>query len=156
MNNMPEEIKLRMSKATPDQVNRVREWFQKLEELLDDEKTDSSDYGRWISAHYQEVADDWERILMGYDVLIENACDKSLSYLDFKPEIKTAITMASGVGELIDAAEKVYSFKDAMTTDGPRALILALAMIDLHKAAEKLKQGRASKPSSGQNPEHSA
>lgn len=89
---MPEEIKLRMARAYPDQVQRVREWFQKLEEILDDEKTTSADYGAWIAGHYHEVSSDWERILFGYDTLIENVCDQTKSYLEFKPEIKEAIS----------------------------------------------------------------
>lgn len=51
-----------------------------------------------------------------------------------------------GVGELVEAAEKVYQLRDAMHANGPSALIIALAMIDLHKATEKVRQGSASNP----------
>jgi hypothetical protein len=144
---MPEEIKMRMARAYPDQVQRVREWFQKLDELLDDEKSTSDDYGRWISGHYHEVANDWERILFGYDTLIENVCDQTKSYLEFKPEILDAFALANEVGELVAAAEKVYEMRNMMQGQGPSALIVALAMMDLQKAVQKVKQGSASKPS---------
>jgi hypothetical protein len=28
------------------------------------------------------------RVIMGFEVLVDNACDPDLDYLDFKPEIK--------------------------------------------------------------------
>jgi hypothetical protein len=102
---MAEEIKMRMARAMPEQVQRLREWFQKLEELLEDEKTDSGDYGRWISAHYHEIAYEWERILFGYDVLVDNVCDKSLSYLEYRPEIAMAFALANKVNEIREEAE---------------------------------------------------
>jgi hypothetical protein len=58
-----------------------------------------------------------------------------------------AAQSAGGVGELVEAAEKVYQLRDVMHADGPSALIVALAMIDLQRAAENVRQGRASKPS---------
>jgi hypothetical protein len=61
------------------------------------------------------------------------------------------ILEANGVGELVEAAEKVYQLRDAMHADGPSALIIALAMIDLHKAAEHVRQGSASKPPNAGN-----
>lgn len=52
----------------------------------------------------------------------------------------------SGVGELVQAAENVYGLRDHMFSNGEMALKLAAAMIDLHNAAEKIRQGSASKP----------
>jgi hypothetical protein len=150
---MPEEIKLRMARAYPDQVQRVREWFQKLEELLDDERTSSSDYGIWISAHYHEVANDWERILFGYDTLIENVCDQTKSYLEFKPEILSAFALAKRVGELVEAAEKVLSYRGMITEYPPRTMVEHLERIPksaldrLAAAVQKIQQGRPSEPS---------
>lgn len=57
-----------------------------------------------------------------------------------------ALDRTDGVGELVQAAEKVYQLRDAMHANGPSALIIALAMIDLQKAADKVQQGMASKP----------
>lgn len=154
---MPEEIKMKMARAYPDQLQRTREWFQKIEEMLDDEGSGPFEVGAFIMKTFEKNRiDEYERILFGYETLIDNACDQTKSYLEFKPEILVAIAVASRAEELVDAAEKVFMFKDVITTAGPHVLPLALAMIDLHKATEKVKQGMASKPSAGQNPEHSA
>jgi hypothetical protein len=142
---MPEEIKLRMARAYPDQVQKVREWFQKLDEMVSSDSGDA--VGDWLLTSYPEIENEWERILFGYDTLIENACDQTKSYLEFKPEILDAFARANGIGELVAAAEKVYEMRNMMQGQGPSALIVALAMIDLQKAVEKVKQGSASKPS---------
>jgi len=146
---MSEQIKLRMARAYPEQVQRVREWFQKLEELLDDEKTTSSDYGIWISAHYHEVANDWERILFGYDTLIENVCDQTKSFLEFKPEIKEAMEMASGVGELIRAVGNYLEWlNDPRLSLADSNLTTANKYMDaIEQTYKKIVAGEASKPS---------
>jgi len=88
---MAEQIGLRMARAYPDEIQRVREWFQKLEEVLEDDYNSDADYGQWLREHYHEVQNSYERILFGYETMFDNACDPLLGYLDFKPEIKAKI-----------------------------------------------------------------
>jgi hypothetical protein len=60
--------------------------------------------------------------------------------------MKDRSAQADGAGELVEATEKVYQLRDVMRADRPSALIVALAMIDLQRAAEKVRQASASKP----------
>lgn len=84
---MAEQIQLRCARAYPKQIQKVREWFQQLEDVMEDEHNAASDYGDWLSKHHHEVEGEWERILFGYETMFDNACDPNLSYLAFKPEI---------------------------------------------------------------------
>lgn len=70
-------------------------------------------------------------------------------------EIGQLVKQGDGVGELVEAAEKVFAFRNVMFSNGPHTLPLALAMIDLQEAAEKIKQGSSPAPAAGQNPEQS-
>lgn len=84
---MAEPMQLRCARAYPKQIQKVREWFQQLEDVMDDEHNDASDYGDWLRSHYHEVEGEWERILFGYETMFNNACNPNLTYLEFKPEI---------------------------------------------------------------------
>lgn len=53
------------ARAHPDQVQRVREWFQKLKEELANPHKGSDDVGCWMRGTYYKIANDWERILFG-------------------------------------------------------------------------------------------
>jgi hypothetical protein len=140
---MAEEVKLRMARAYPDQVQRMREWFQGLENIMHDETAENEDVSMWINQHYQEVANDWERILFGYDTLIENVCDQTKSYLEFKPEILAAFALAKKAEELRSLAQFIVNNKKNFVI-GDRDGV-ASATID--KLAAILEVGEASKPS---------
>jgi hypothetical protein len=89
---MSKALQLRMARASQEQLDTLRKWFQELEAMLEDEKSDMHDIGQFVSKTYEaRRIDEYERILMGYETMIENACDQSLTYLDFKPEIKAAM-----------------------------------------------------------------
>lgn len=84
----PQPVSLRQARAMPDQIEEVRQWFRELERVVDSE---SEDVGEWVERNYGRVRSEWERIVFGYEVLVNNACDPDLSYLDWKPEIKAAL-----------------------------------------------------------------
>lgn len=89
---MVEQIQLKMARAFPSQIDATRKWFQKLEELMDDEGNGPFEIGAYVLKTFeQNRIDEYERILSGYETLIENACDQSKPYLDWKPEIKVLI-----------------------------------------------------------------
>lgn len=90
---MNEQISLRMARAYPEQIQTMREWLDKIKEMLD---TDYSfdDIGQFVVATFESRRiDEYERILLGYETLIENVCDQSLSYLELKPEILSAMAV---------------------------------------------------------------
>ena len=77
---------------------------------------------------------------------VKNMMYHGLKLLQMCQVNETEAPTEDGVGELVEAAEKVYQLRDVMHAAGPSALIVALAMIDLDKAAEKVRQESASKP----------
>lgn len=89
---MPEAVAMKMARAMPSQIEATRQWFQKLEELMEDEGNGPFEIGAYVLKTFeQNRIDEYERILFGYETLVENACDQSLSYLEWKPEIKKAL-----------------------------------------------------------------
>lgn len=87
MSEERKEYHVKMAKANPDEVDKLRQFFQALEEMIDDPDRSAEVIGRWVCDNLPE----WERTVIGYTVMFENACDPALSYLEFKPEIKAAL-----------------------------------------------------------------
>jgi hypothetical protein len=107
---MAEEIHyITAARARPEQVQRVREWFQELEEVLDADK-DYHEVGHWLLSTYPRVDNEWERILFGYETIVENACDPTLSYLDFKPEIKAAMRQVVVLNRLLHIIVRLIDY----------------------------------------------
>ena len=88
---MKEVHTLRMAKAPQSDIDAVRQFLQTLEEKMICEETSDEDLVHWLAQAYTEIDGLWERILFGYETLVANACDPSLTYLDYKPEIKQAM-----------------------------------------------------------------
>lgn len=107
---------MRMAKAPQEHIDTLRKWMQFNDELStinplnkfewewflkdweEDERfipiikhcTDDEGFNwEYYWDYYQrEIAHIHGRILMGYDVLVDNVCDPDLDYLDYKPELK--------------------------------------------------------------------
>jgi hypothetical protein len=107
---------MRMAKAPQEHVDKLRHWMQFNDELCKIDPTnefewdefkkdweDEEDFTKIIKHCEDDQGFTWEyymdyyqshiswihmRIIMGFEVLIDNACDPDLDYLDFKPEIK--------------------------------------------------------------------
>lgn len=103
-----------MAKAPQAHIDRLRIWLQfndelcKIhpdyqwkefkEEFAEEDWQDiinhcENEEGRFELEYYfdyyqRHISYLYGRILMGYEVLVDNACDPKLDYLDFKPEIK--------------------------------------------------------------------
>ena len=99
-------MRLRMGKAPKSELERIRRFFDELEEI-NHESDDIEKLGEFIYSWLQSPNFSIERVLMGYQVLIDNACDPSLDYLDFKPEIKDAINAFEKTKQLNYEAEDV-------------------------------------------------
>ncbi len=83
---MPRTI--RVARCSQTDIEQMRTFFFALEEKID--TVDEYELGKWITDNYTDgCGRHWQRLVFGYETLLENACDPSLSYLDWKPEIKT-------------------------------------------------------------------
>lgn len=110
---------MRMAKAPQEHVDRLREWMQFNDELCHIDPTNSYEWNRFkddwndderflkIIKHCEDDEGfNWEyyldyfranishihmRIIFGYEVLVDNACDPELDYLDYNKEIKEAL-----------------------------------------------------------------
>jgi hypothetical protein len=90
--SMSEAHGMRMARAYPEQIQAMREWFNRIEELLDQAGDNHQEIGEFVEKTFAaNRIDEYERILFGYETLIENACDPTLTYLEFKPEILAAM-----------------------------------------------------------------
>jgi hypothetical protein len=89
---MAEVQGMTVAKATPEDITAMREFLFQLEEKVNDPENSLSEIGKFVHARFNsECGCHFQRILFGYETLIDNACDPSLSYLDWKPEIKKAL-----------------------------------------------------------------
>lgn len=110
-----------MAKAPQEHVDRLRIWMQFNDELMKIDPTNQKEWNSfkadWIDEENQdfqkiinELENDegfcWEyyqsyfqqyishiymRIIWGYEILVKNACDPELDYLDYNKSIKTAL-----------------------------------------------------------------
>jgi hypothetical protein len=77
----------------------------------------------------RERIDEYERVIFGYETLIENVCDPQLSYLDFKPELKTALTANAELrAALTSAADYMDLWTVETVADPPAGSLEALAV----------------------------
>lgn len=82
----------------PADVDRMRQFFIELEDLLDDEQEsffDECAVGEWLVANYCRIRYDWNRLLFAYETMYENACDPTVRHLEWKPEIKALLEHAA-------------------------------------------------------------
>jgi hypothetical protein len=105
---------MKMAKAPQKHVDKLRHWLQfndefcKIDPYYEWEKfkidwEDNEDFLPIIKHCEDDNRFNWEyymdyyqshiswihmRVIMGYEVLVENVCDPDLDYLDYKPELK--------------------------------------------------------------------
>ena len=82
---MSESTQMKMAKASNHDLERVQNFFEELQDLINaDDPIDIADFTK---ANFP-CSGSWQRVVHGYSVLIDNAADPGLTYLDWKPEIK--------------------------------------------------------------------
>jgi hypothetical protein len=87
-------IPLRMARATCDDLKGLREFFQELSETMERGAPDAS-LGYVVVKYWRGLVETaWERVLMGYEVMLANACDPTASTLEWKPDIARALAAA--------------------------------------------------------------
>lgn len=85
---MPETHQIRMAKASQSDVDEVQSFLSELEEKTDNYDVSDGELGEWVNQNFHRVYGKYERILVGFSVLVDNMCDQNLDYLDYTPEIK--------------------------------------------------------------------
>ncbi len=101
---------MKMAKASADDLRRVREFFEMLEEvierrtyttdedtgepqIIDDERLLALIRQMW-SERGLGVVSSWFRVVYGCQVLIDNCCDPDADTLEFRPDIAKAMEAA--------------------------------------------------------------
>ncbi len=107
---------MRMAKAPQEHVDKLRKWLQFNDELCKIDPTneyewdelkkdweDDEDFMPIIKHCEDDKGFNWEyymdyyqshiswihmRVIIGFEVLVDNVCDPDLDYLEYKPEIK--------------------------------------------------------------------
>ena len=106
---MSKEIQVKMAKASDDDLRRVREFFQMIEEVVEygtwtpdefgvSEDVDDSRLVELIRAMWNErglgVGSSWFRVVCGCGILIDNCCDPDVATLEWRPDIAKAMEAA--------------------------------------------------------------
>jgi len=94
---------MRMAKAPQEHVDKLRKWMQFNDELCKIDPTNDYDFMPIIKHCEDDKGFNWEyymdyyqshiswihmRVIIGFEVLVDNVCDPDLDYLEYKPEIK--------------------------------------------------------------------
>jgi hypothetical protein len=76
-----------MAKASKEEWEKVMRWVHDLDEELKYPTKDDKELGDWL----RKTAPNLFRVVFGYQVLVDNACDPNADALEFKPEIVAAM-----------------------------------------------------------------
>lgn len=76
-------------------VDRIRLFFEELEDFIDESESDECAVGEWLNTNYCRIRYDWSRLLFAYETIYANACDPTVRHLEWKPEIKAALEIAA-------------------------------------------------------------
>lgn len=81
------------AKCSTEDLGQVREFLRKLEELV--HAGSHKDLVEFVERNFEHhCGRHYERLIFGYETLVENACDPNVSHLEWKPEIKHLIEEA--------------------------------------------------------------
>lgn len=93
---MEKEHGMTCARATQTDLDEMREFLFEIENMIADQSKDFEAIGRFVNGQFHaRCGRHFQRVLFGYETLVDNACDPSLLYLDWKPEIKEALTVAN-------------------------------------------------------------
>lgn len=99
-------MEIKVSAATLEDTDRIRQFFVDLEDVLDGDYTHDS-LGEWLEICYPHIKHDWQRLIFAYETVYENACDLTSRTLEWKPEIAQALdAWKASAGARLIAAER--------------------------------------------------
>lgn len=77
---------VKVAKATRDNIDALSDFLNELEDIEENEYAcDRDSLVWWIKSN---IPTHWRKVTFGCEVLIDNACDPNLDYLEFKPAIR--------------------------------------------------------------------
>jgi len=88
---------MKVAKADKEEWEKVMRWVHALDEELKYPEKSDDEFGAWV----RTTAPCLFRVVFGYQILVDNACDPDADTLEFKPEIVKAMDAY----EAIDAAK---------------------------------------------------
>lgn len=97
---------MKMARAKDSDITELLEFLRDLETQMSE--CDNTTLGRWVGDHFPDVKHGYERILFGYTVMFENACDPTKDTLEWKPEISRA--MSDENKAVVEAAKDVVAW----------------------------------------------
>jgi hypothetical protein len=81
------------AKCSPDDIDQIRAFLQKLETLV--HSGTHKDLVEFVEKNFDHLCGrHYQRLIFGYETLLENACDPSVTHLAWKPELKHLIEEA--------------------------------------------------------------
>jgi len=99
---------MKMAKASDEEIQTMRDFMLFLENAIengfvleaDDTERDldgDKEIMDEIEKRWGKAGAAWRRVIEGFDVLVHGCCDPDLDYLEWKPEIRAALNLASKV-----------------------------------------------------------
>ena len=86
--NMPETIHMTAARCMPEALETMRQWLWDFEEKLEYGVADNDEFVNWLQATYQHgLGMHWQRLIFGYETLVDNACDETKDHLAWKHDI---------------------------------------------------------------------
>ena len=94
---------LKMAKSSPEEMEKMLEFFNGLEEIFEGEFEQDDIFGdfdedqreavgKYVVEWWDKFLDgSWGRFYWGFDTLLRSAADPDLDYLEWKPEIKAIL-----------------------------------------------------------------
>lgn len=79
---------MKVGKASQASIEALFTFLENLEEKIDDDDTSVTDLRSFVDWIHSNIPIHWRAIVFGYQVLLDNACDPELNYLEFKPELR--------------------------------------------------------------------
>lgn len=87
---------LKMARASQEELDALRDFMSDIGEKI--HELPLEELGEWLMRRYSTFDRSGysaERVITGYETLFSNACDPTLQYLEFKPEILAAMGATS-------------------------------------------------------------
>lgn len=97
MTNKTQTYQLRQAKADQKDFDELLGFLQTIDDMADN-GDDAEEIGAYVIDYFATCrGGGWQRVVWGYDVLVKNAADPELDYLDWKPEIKAILEEKKGM-----------------------------------------------------------
>ena len=98
-----EDFIVTTQKATETEIKKAKEFILHLNAAIEEGIPESAEFLDWLKFNYQ-AGKDALKIINGYEILVDTCCDPTEKLLEWKPEIKAALTRG-GYQKTLDAVD---------------------------------------------------